>query len=279
MSGVTKRQARILRKQIRRIYGRNYIPNLTVDNNISIGDILLDDNDVTPVIDGSEFPASLVKYNEGPLVDRNITSSSEVTMSTKLKGKAILPEYFKVNEAGIAVSFSGNNQMFLKIQGGRQRSMSNFIKFRKHILEKYTKGEISSKIYIVRGVIYADKYFLQYSGKKGGTLGFDLDGKATGVDVDLKANFSLKWKNEVGYSVDARNGGVLGYRVSAVRLKRHRVSNNFQLKMLNGVKEADVLNNISFSAREKLLTSESIELVDVTDSLILSKETIDANYE
>ena len=269
MIGITKKQARILRNQIRKIYGRNYIPNLTGDNNISIGDVLMGSHDEVPVIDGKEFKSSLIKYVEGNKMNMNIASSSEVSISTKIKGEATISEYFKINDAGIAVDFSSANQMFLKLSGCRQRSMSNFITFKKHILESYTKGDISSKVYIVRGLIYADKYFLQYSGKKGGSVGFSVDAKVKAIDVELNANFSLKWKKEVGFGIDGLNGGVLGYRVSAVRLNRDKISNKIQAKVLNGIKEEDVLNNINFAQRKDLLSEDALQLVDATDELII----------
>jgi hypothetical protein len=274
MSGITKKQARLLRKQIRKIYGRNYIPNLTGDNNISIGDILLDDNDETPVIDSQEFSQDLTKFVEGNKLNMNISSSSDVSISTKLQGEAKFSEYFKINEAGIAVEFNNENQMFLKLSGCRQRSMSNFIEFKKHILERYTKGDISSKVYIVRGLIYADKYFLQYSGVNGGTIGFNIDADIEPSNVDLSANFSLKWRKEVGFAMDGLNGGVLGYRVSAVRLKRDKINRSFQGRILDGIKEEDVLNNTSFNERKELLTSDAIELVDVTDELLIKNDIV-----
>lgn len=269
MSGITKKQARLLRNQIKKIYGRSYIPNLTGSNTISIGDILFDSHDETAAIDSTVFADNLVRYVEGSLIDRNITSNSEVTISTKFKGQNILPGQFNVNEAGIVVGFSSENQMFLKIKGARQRSMTNFIDFRKYILERYTQGDISSKVYIVRGLIYADKYYLQYSGKNGGTIGFNLDAEISGTDADVKADFSFKWKKDVSYGIDANNGGVLGYRISAVRLKRHLIPEEFQVKILNGLKEEDVLNNISFSRKKELFDNDILELVDVTDELIL----------
>ncbi len=271
MSGITRKQARLLKEQIRKIYGREFIPNVTGDNSISIGDILLHSDDYVPVVDSKEFDPKIVKFVEGKKVNRNITSSSDVSISTKLKGEATLSEYFKLNEAGLAVHFSGEDQMFLKIQGGRQRSMSNFIEFRKHILSQYTKGDISSKIYIVRGLIYADKYSLQYSGKNGGNVGFKLDGEINSSEIDVKANFSLKWQNQVGYNVNADKGGVLGYRVSAVRLKRHTIPLDIHRKILDGMSEEDILNNLSFEQRKKLLENDSIELVDATDEVIHNK--------
>ena len=203
MSELTRKQARILKRQISKIYGRNYIPLITSDSALSIGDILLEKKDIVAEVDSSVFDPSNVTFVEGKKVNKNITSSSSVNITTKLQGEAILSEHFKVNEAGLAVEFSSENEMFLKVQGIRQQSIKNFVEFRKELLSKYVSGELSSKVYVVKGLVYADKYYLQYSGNNGGTLGFNLDAEISSANADVNANFSLKWKKSVGYNIDA----------------------------------------------------------------------------
>ncbi len=268
MSELTNKQARIIRRQINKLYGRNYIPLITTDSTLTIGDILSSENDTIPIIDSSIFSANLTKFVEGPTVSKNITSSSEVNITTKLKGEAVLSEHFKIDEAGIVVDFSSNNQMFLKVQGMRQQSMVNFIEFRDEILNKYTKGDISANVYIVRGLVYADKYYLQFSGTNGGTVSFNLNAEIQAAEIEASADFKLKWKKEVGYNIDGSNGGVLAYRVSGIRLKRHLITEEMHLKILDGIREQDILANLSFDERKKLLDKDMLELVDVTDEVI-----------
>lgn len=272
MGNLTKKQARLIKNQIAKLYGRNYIPVITADNTLSIGDILLEKKDIVAVIDSSVFNPSNVEFVEGKKANKNIISNSEISLTTKLKGDAILPEYFKINEAGIAVEFSSENQMFLKVMGIRQQSIKNFVEFRKELLNKYVSGELSSKVYVVRGLVYADKYYLQYSGNKGGSIGFKLDTKANSINAEIDANFSLKWKKEVGYNIDGSNGGVLAYRVSGVRLKRHLMSEKIHQNILNGMSEADALDLVSFNDRKKLLTKDALEIIDLTDEVLLYNE-------
>ena len=194
MSGITRKQANLLKKQITKLYGRNYIPLRTGDSPLSIGDILMSKHDITPVLDSSVFDKKNIDFVEGNKVSRNITSSSEIDISTKLKGEAVLSENFKLGEAGIMVQFTSKDQMLLKVKGMRQQSIKNFIAFRKELLEKFSKGEVSAKVYIVRGLVYADQYYLQYSGSKGGNIGFNLDAKVNDIAAEAKADFSFKWK-------------------------------------------------------------------------------------
>lgn len=272
MAELTRKQAQLVKRQIRKLYGRNYIPVITGDSTLSIGDILLEKKDIVAVIDSSVFNPSNVEFVEGKKANKNITSSSGVNLTTKLQGEAILSEHFKINEAGLAVQFSSENQMFLKVKGIRQQSIKNFVEFRKELLNKYVSGELSSKVYVVRGLVYADKYYLQYSGSQGGTIGFNLDAEISSANADVNADFSLKWKKEVGYNIDGSNGGVLAYRVSGVRLKRHLMTESIHRNILNGMSEADALDLVSFNERKELLDNDAIEIVDLTEEVLLYNE-------
>jgi hypothetical protein len=272
MSGLSRRQANLVRRQISKLYGRNYIPLRTGDSTISIGDILMSKRDIQPIIDSSTFSKQSTLFVEGAKVNKNITSDSGVNITTKLKGEAVLSEHFKLDEAGIAVEFNSDNQMFLKVIGLRQQSIVNFIEFRNELLNKYLSGEISSKVYVVRGLIYADKYFLQFSGTNGGTIGFNIDAKVDPIKTEAEANFSIKWQNKVGYDIDGSNGGVLGYRVSGVRLKRQLLPKSFQEKIVKGFSEADVLASLSPEQKQDLIKKDALEVVDLTDEIILAQE-------
>lgn len=269
MSELTRKQARLIKRQISKLYRRNYIPVITSDNTLSIGDILINKKDIVPYIDSSVFNSSNTQFVEGKKVNKNITSDSSINLTTKLEGEAVLSQYFKVNEAGLAVEFSSENQMFLKVMGLRQQSIKNFVAFRKELLSKYVSGELSSKVYVVRGLVYADKYYLQYSGNSGGAITFNIDSEITSADAEINADFSLKWKKEVGYNIDGSNGGVLGYRVSGVRLKRHLLTPEIHENILNGMSEENALDLVSFNGRKELLENDALEIVDLTNEVIL----------
>jgi hypothetical protein len=271
MSELTRKQANLLRRQISKLYDRNYITLRTGDSTISIGDILMSKHDIQPIIDSSTFSKASTKFVEGSKVNKNITSHSGVNITTKLKGEAVLSEHFKLDEAGIAVEFTSDNQMFLKVIGLRQQSIVNFIEFRNELLNKYLSGEISSKVYVVRGLIYADKYFLQFSGTNGGTFGFNIDAEVKPINAEIEANFSLKWKREVGFDIDGSNGGVLGYRVSGVRLKRQLLPKSFQEKIVKGLSEVDVLATLSPEQKQELINKDALEVLDLTDEVIVAQ--------
>ncbi len=273
MSELSRKQARLLERQISKLYGRNYIPLRTSDSTLTIGDILLSVKDISPIIDSSVFNKNLVDIVEGNKVNKSITSSSAVNVTTKLAGEAILSNQFKLEEAGVSVTFTSDNQLFLKVQGLRQQSIKNFIDFRLKLLELYTKGQISSKVYIVRGLVYADKYYLQFSGSNGGTIGLNLNMNAGIVDAEAQADFSVKWKKDVGIHFDGSNGGVLGYRVSGVRLKRHLLPNSIQSKIMQGMSEADAINTISPEERKALVENDAIEITDLTDEILVSMDS------
>lgn len=271
MSELTRKQARILKRQMKKLYGRNYIPVITTDNTLSIGDVLLKKKNGIAYVDSSVFNKESIEFVEGRPVNNNISSSSSVSITTKLEGSSSQSEYFDVNEAGLTVEFDSKNQMFLKVRGIRQQSMKNFVDFRKELLSKFAKGELSSKVYVVRGLVYADKYYLQYSGSNGGSIGFNLDASAT-LEGEIQADFSFKWKKGVGFSIDGSQGGVLAYRVSAVRLKRHLMPIGIQSNILKGMSESDALDMMSFEDKQKLIIDDALEVVDVTDEVLIHNE-------
>jgi len=270
MSQISKRQASLLKRVMRNLYGRSYIPLMSSDNTLSIGDILLSKRDI-PIVDGGTFKKENIEFVEGAKLNRNITSNSEVGITTKFKGNATMSNYFNVDEAGLAVEFTAENQMFLKVQGMRQQSIVDFVSLRKEILKKYIQGELSPKIYVVRGLVYADKYYLQYSGVNGGTILFNLDADSKVAEAEVNGDFTYKWRKNVGYNIDGLNGGVLAYRVSGVRLRRHQIPKHVHDNILSGMHEADALDNLAFSEREKLLNEDALEIVDLTDEVLLEQ--------
>ena len=247
---------------------------MTGDSSLSIGDVLRKRRDISPLIDSSVFSSESTELVEGSKTSQNITSNSEVNLSTKFKGQAVLSEHFKLEEAGLVVDFESKNEMFLKVQGLRQQSIRNFVDFRKELLAKYTRGEISSRVYIVRGLVYADKFYLQFSGSNGGTIGFNLDADMDPINAEVSADFSVKWKKQVGYHVDGSNGGVLAYRVSGVRLRRHLIPESVHKNILTGISEADALEGLPLKEREELVDADALEIVDLTDDFLLDDEEL-----
>lgn len=271
MSELTRKQAGLIRRQINKLYGRNYIPLLTTDSTLTIGDILESKHDIMQIVDSSKFSKASTAIVEGVKVNKQITSHSNVNITFKAKGQAVLSEYFKLDEAGIGVEFTSNNQMYLKVIGMRQQSLQNFLDFKNELLNKFLSGEISSKVYVVRGLVYADKLYMQFSGTSGGTVGFAVDAEVKSIDAAINADFSCKWTKNVGYNIDAPNGGVLAYRVSGVRLRRELLPKTIQEKILKGSSEADALASLTVAQKQDLINKNALDVVDLTDEVLIDK--------
>jgi hypothetical protein len=269
MSGLTRKQAKILQKQIGRIFGRDYTPARTANNSLSIGDILTSRKDSVPYVDGGQFNKDSITYKDGAGFSQNIFSSANMSFSFKGSGKADGKDLFDIEEAGISISFESEKEMFLKLQNVRQRTIDNFVTLRKEILSKFTKGDIQSKVFVVRGIVVADKYFLQFGSKKSGSVGLTLDADFKDKNAVVEADFDLKWQNDVGFFLDGKEGGVLAYRVSSVRLRRHLRPKKVQDLILSGMNEAEAINNLSFSERDELVKKDAFDLVDTTNEFAM----------
>lgn len=253
---------------IKRLYGRNYLSLITCDSTLSLGDILERKRDICARVDSSVFSPHSTEFVEGKKENRNITSGSKVNLKTKVSGEAILLEHFKLAEAGLAIEFSKSNQMFLKVVGIRQQSLKNFIDFKKEVLEKYTVGDLSPKFFIVSGVVVADKFYLRYSGKNGGTVGLNVKPNLPAGETELSGDFSIKWEKDVGYGVDGASGGVLAYRVSAVRFNREKLPRSIQQEILNGKSEMTILEELSNADRKKVVHDGILDVPDLTEELL-----------
>lgn len=264
MIGLSKRQAKILKRQIKRIYGRAYIPLRTSTTTITIGDVLLAKKDTSPYVDSSVFNDEVTAHVQGKGVNQNITSSNSMSISFKAAGQVDPSGIFEDVEAGLSVSFSSSNQMFLKVLNMREKTAKNFPLLRDHILAHFRDGSLKSKVYVVRGLVYADKYFLQFGAQKEGSLHFNLDASSSTGSPRVNGDFSAKWSKDVGIDIDGSNGGPLGYRVSSVRLKRHRIPENLLEKILAGMPEEDVIDSLETGERIKLLDADTFEVVDST---------------
>lgn len=271
MGELTRKQAKLLKRQISKLYNRDYIPLRTSDSTIEVGDVLKNRFDVIPEVDGSVLNVGADDYEDGTKYNNNITSNSDVKVQVKLAGDAHLTELFDIDEAGVKVDFSGKNEMLLKVKGLRQRSLKNVPEVKRRIMERFVKGEISSKVFVVVGVVLADKYYLQYSGKRGGSVAFTIEGDVTGVDVEVDADFKYKMEKDVSYSVDGKNGGVLAYAVSSLRLNKYLLSPDINRRLLDGESEAEIMEAMSEDERKALIDSDAIELSDLSAQFFLNQ--------
>lgn len=249
MSGITKSQARIFSQQINRIYNGTYIPNVSQDNTISVGDILFSRKNDRPAVDSTIFSSGLLALADGQGMNRTITSSDSVSISTKLSGQIPVNDRFQLNEAGISVDFQSSNEMFLRVVGMKQQTLKDFPTFKKHILSKYVAKDISPQIFVVTSIIYAESYILQYSGKSGGAIAIALDGQVKDLDVSIKVKGSIKWQSNVGFFVEGLNGGVLGYDVQAIHLGNKPLSTE-ELQALTDDKRDELASLGSLNLKE-----------------------------
>ena len=272
MIGLSRRQAKILQNQISRMYGRHYIALRTSDSALSIGDILSSTNDINPLKDSSVLDSSSLGFSEGTGRNQNITSSSSMSFSTKIAGKADPGGMFELAEAGISVTFSSENDLFLKFRNLRQRTLDDFVGLRNEILQKFTRGDLEARVHIVRGLVLADKYFMQFGANKSGSIGFNIDANFPNANASAEADFDLKWQNEVGIFIDGSAGGVLAYRVSGVRLRRHLRPPKVKDLILAGMSEPEALDTLTLSEKADLVQADALDVFDVSSELVSEED-------
>lgn len=269
MGVVTKSQAKLLRKYFKSKYGRNYSALFNSDNPISIGSILRTRNDTVQLVDGAiVFPE--VGTKDGQPTDENYKSASSVSIDFKASGTVDPNQIFETAEAGLNVSIESEKEFALIVRGLRQRSVTNFADLRSAILSRFTRGDLEAKVFVVRGLVVADRYILTFGANKKGNVVVGLSGEidAANVNAELSADLSVKWTKDVGYTVDATEGGVLAYRVSAVRLRRHLQTNAVHGRILDGLTEAEALDSLSVDERGELFDADAFEVVDCTLDLV-----------
>ena len=122
---------------------------------------------------------------------------------------------------------------------------------------------------MVRGLLVVDRFYLQFGGSSGGSVGleFEAEGTTNAAEINVRANFSVAWTKEVGFDIDARDGGPLGYRVSAVRFQRSKRPERVTTALLKGASEAEAVDEVPVIEREALLASGALEVADCTDEL------------
>jgi hypothetical protein len=270
MAGLSWLQTRLLSGEIRKIYGRSYLPLRTSESTITMGDVLTRRKDIVPYLDGSLFGDEAIKVTAGEKVDRNIVSSKNVEMSFKAAGTIEPNSLLKEAEAGMTVKFTSQNQLFLKVIGMRQETVMDYPKLHKAVLTRYIEGGLPANTYVVHGLVKADMYLLVFGGKSGGEVGLEFKGKPnTGADLaSINVEFGLKWTKSVGYNIDAPNGGPLAYRVSAIRINRCKRNVEFWTLLQKGATEPEILNGLTFKQREVAIEKGEVEFVPISDELI-----------
>ena len=260
MSGISKRQARLLRRQISRMYNQNFIPLTTGDSTLGIGDILSKKKDIHPIKDGSLFP--MIDMVEGKPGNHLILSDSSIGISTEVKaGNPPITE--------ATVQFASANQMLLMIKGLRMQNVKDLAGFKQYVLKKYSEAELSSRVFIVSSVLFADQVFLQFSSQKGGKVQLAFQGKTKFAREALDTSFSVEWRKDVGYDLEFTSGGVLAYQVSRLRLNPENANESYRERILNGEPNEAILDTISLDERSALLKKGAIGLIETTDYAIV----------
>jgi hypothetical protein len=268
MPGINRHQAKLLQQQINRIYNRRYVTLQSSDQSLDIGDVFESRlGAVDLILKGSLLTPTATMLDSGVKINRNIASSSEVSLTFKAAGEAKLNDIFKLEEAGFLVSIGSKNAMFLKLLGMRQEAARDFMALRKAVLERFVTGALSPRVFVVRGIVRADRYLLVYSGGKDGQVALNVKVDAEVADLAVDGAFKVGWSKNVGAIVDAPDGGPLAYRVSGIRVRRQHRTRAMGRRILDGANDVEALSDLSESERHELLQADALDLVDATPEL------------
>jgi hypothetical protein len=269
MKSMSRKSRRALGRILSERYGRNFVPLATGDSTLSVGSILESGEDTVPLVHGSVMGVKPSDLASGSKENLNLKSSSSIQIEFKPKGQAAHPGLFKLDEAGLVVTFSREGEVFLKVIGIRQQNLADYLAFQEKVLERFVEGRLSPNMHIVRGVVAADKYLLQCSRKGEGLLALKLEAsdKRKGATLTVDADFSIKTSRSLDYQVEAPQGGVLAYRASAVRLRREALTRSMNKKILEGVRQEEILAGLSKRDRNSLVMDGVVALADVTGDL------------
>jgi hypothetical protein len=269
MSNMSRKSRRALGRLLSERYGRSFVPLATGDSTLSVGSILESGEDTVPLVHGSVMGIKPSDLASGSKENLNLKSSSSIHVELKPKGQATYPDLFKVEEAGLVVRFSREGEVFLKVIGIRQQNLADYLGFEKKVLGRFVEGDLSPNMHIVRGVVVADKYLLQCSRKGDGLLALKLEvsDKRKGASLSVDADFDIKASRSLDYQVEAPQGGVLAYRASAVRLKREALTRSMNKKILEGVRQEEILAGLTKRERRSLMRDGAVALADVTGDL------------
>lgn len=274
MNVISSRQAALLRLQIRRLYKTNFITVHSQDTNISIGDIMSSRNNETVVLDGKQIPEEYTRTTVGKKLSRNIVTGNLNSFSTKITGEFVGTYKLGEEETGINLGFSGESQMALLLRSTTRTRLANFIEFKRYVLSRYTEEDLSARAFIVDEVLEAEQFFLQFGGTKGGELGvvFDLPVTKYSPALSAQAKILHTYQKNTGFSIDGREGGVLAYRVSKIKLLRERLKSKFIEKLIDRYDEPDLLDSLSKADRTAIAKDEGFDMVDKTADLIIDHE-------
>ena len=275
MSFISSNQSRQVRKEIRRIYSKNFIPVHSQDTIIKIGSLLENRQGETVRLDGLEIPAEYTKSVHSKFkTNKNLLSRKIKSASVLLAGEKIGPKKVEEDQTGLKYAFSNSKQMVMLLRGTHRTRLSNFPKFRNYVLENYTSGDLSPKVFVVDEVLESDQFFLQFGAESSGELGIMLDLPSAKYNpmAAEKAKITYASQNSIGFSVDGRDGGVLAYRVSSIKLLREKLNSRYLDRMSYERRDADVLEAISVADRKAIAKDEGFAFVDKTDAFLLEHE-------
>ncbi|MEL7159922.1 MAG: hypothetical protein AAFN92_04130 [Bacteroidota bacterium] len=263
---ITRRQARMMERFVSTRFGRNFIPVRTTTSLISLGDVLEKRKDDIAKVNGDLFEASKLRTTNKLGEDETITSEVGVTVTNKLKGKAISVGDFSIGEAGLHVSFSKSQKMFLQLWQPQQIGLSDFPAFRTELLDRYLSGDISPKVFVVDGVLLARQFYLKFSSSGGTDLMLDLKTKVAGSPVE--GGFSFRSSTDRGRTLNGLKGGILGYQLSSVRLRREQLPKALYQRMLEGVPDNVILSELTPNKKLALMDADALTVQSVTHEVL-----------
>lgn len=269
-TNITRKQANALGNYIDATYHRRYVPVRSANAPIRVGNVLRRRRDTMFEVSANNFPAALTAYEEGPSLTDFYVSDTSVAVDFSAAGNLGATGKRASPTGGLTVRFTRANQMFLLLRNVRQRSLSNYNAFRQEYLRKILRGEVPKKGHVVRGVIYADQYYVKYSRSGGTDLAFDLAGQTGTFSGDTA--FSYRSASDKGRFLDGSQGGILGYRTSALRINRARLTRSQQRRILEGLREDELIASLSVDDAKAMVNDAALDLVDSTEAVILEIE-------
>jgi len=276
MPVVNRRQVRLLRRQIREKFGKLFIPTIDPGLNIRLGNVYSAKRNWDLHFEGDEIPKEIMKSSVQKSVSRNY--HGETDKSVKLSGSTMLDMQLASGKTGLEFNFKSNEQAVILLRNTQHKVLSRYAHVKNYILDTYSKDMLSPRIFVVSEVLVADQYFVQFGGEKGGSLGVVLNVSSEKLMADSQeehnAKISATLQKNVGYSLDGRNGGILGYRLSKIRLREDVADSDLLSKIRKrvGHDEDDVLVALSATERSAIANDGGFVLMDETESFVFNQE-------
>jgi len=276
MSLLSRKQGQIIRRQIRRDYQRNFIPVISQEINIGLGDILDRRVNGEVYLDGDQFPKELLVSSSRNRLSKTIKTASETNISTMAEGKTLIGGVVPVGKIGVKFTFSGANEAVMVFRNMSHFRLDRLVDIRDYVIDRFTTKDISSKVFVVSGILSAEQLFVQFSGSKGGEFGLSLDvdpGEFEGDNTQIDtASVLATYRKNVGFDLSAPNGGVLGYRVNRIRLNDTVVESKFIDALREQYDEEQLLEKISVADRKALASDGGFSFSDDTDGFIIEQD-------